>query len=541
MRPPSPFQRHDWHRFITDTVAAGTVAAVISGAPSTVHAMLSGRDPLEPSLAAGSLLLRDEHTRGRLLAAAVVSHMSLSLGWAVVLAGTLPRQRSALAGAAAGIAIAALDLGLAGRRFERVQQLPTLPQVADHILYGTVVGAVWGHRRRPHRPIRHRGERVVTTGRFAEQPPAGDPEFDLLEADVAAVRVIAAPPIAVFEFLSDLRNHWLLEDRFVALSDLEGDGGTGSSGGCVRLKGPLGISRQAQTRVVTAQAPVGSLPGRLAGKAQIGGGTTGRVSWRIAGEKSGGSVIALAAVVDRASPLDHVLLVIGRWWLQRTFESALLNLDGLLTASSRLRQPAASHQPERSTSSGAQRSRRTPAISKHRISTELARYVANPLMRKALERGIAPPGYALLETTGRKSGLPRRTPVGNGLDGDTFWIVAEHGRKAAYVRNIEANPGVRVKVGRTWRSGTAQLLPDDDPRERQRRIGRRFNAAMVRLMGTELLTVRVDLDPTSPRPTPSAATNRPSNHGRLSSRFGMGRRPAFGPGMKSDSRQAGDD
>ncbi len=40
-------------------------------------------------------------------------------------------------------------------------------------------------------------------------------------------------------------------------------------------------------------------------------------------------------------------------------------------------------------------------------------------------------------------------------------------------------------------------MPDDDPRERQRTIGLRFNAAVVRAMGTELLTVRVDLVPTS--------------------------------------------
>ena len=131
---------------------------------------------------------------------------------------------------------------------------------------------------------------------------------------------------------------------------------------------------------------------------------------------------------------------------------------------------------------------------KRRVSTTLARYVVNPVMRAALERGLAPPGYALVETTGRKSRLPRRTPVGNGLDGDTFWIVAEHGHTAAYVRNIEADPRVRVKVGRRWRSGTAHLLPHDDPRARQRVLGRRFNAAVVRLMGTQLLTVRVDLD-----------------------------------------------
>ncbi len=131
---------------------------------------------------------------------------------------------------------------------------------------------------------------------------------------------------------------------------------------------------------------------------------------------------------------------------------------------------------------------------KRKLSTALARHVVNPMMRAALERGIAPRGYALLETTGRTSGLPRRTPVGNGTDGDTFWIVAEHGRSAAYVRNIEADSRVRVKVGRQWRSGTASLLPGDDPGERQRVIGRRFNAAVARLMGTDLLTVRIDLD-----------------------------------------------
>ena len=87
--------------------------------------------------------------------------------------------------------------------------------------------------------------------------------------------------------------------------------------------------------------------------------------------------------------------------------------------------------------------------------------------------------------------------------GYQFWIVAEHGIKAGYVRNIESNPRVRVKLrhgilGR-WHSGTAEVLANDDPLERQTWLGRRLpasraNAAVVRLMGTELLTVRIDLD-----------------------------------------------
>ena len=112
--------------------------------------------------------------------------------------------------------------------------------------------------------------------------------------------------------------------------------------------------------------------------------------------------------------------------------------------------------------------------------------------------GLPAPGTAILETIGRKSGQPRRNPVTNGLDDSVFWIVAEHGRRASYVRNIEANPRVRVRIGRRWRTGVARLIPDDDPRERLRYIGAkrpiaRLNTATVRAMQTALLTIRVEL------------------------------------------------
>jgi deazaflavin-dependent oxidoreductase (nitroreductase family) len=113
-------------------------------------------------------------------------------------------------------------------------------------------------------------------------------------------------------------------------------------------------------------------------------------------------------------------------------------------------------------------------------------------------------GYALLETIGRKTGKPRRTPVGNGRVGDQLWIVAEHGAKAGYVRNIAKNQRVQVKLSvglrARWRTGTACLLPDDNPRERKRWLSRQIpssvtNSAAVRLFGMQLLTVRIDLDP----------------------------------------------
>ena len=143
-------------------------------------------------------------------------------------------------------------------------------------------------------------------------------------------------------------------------------------------------------------------------------------------------------------------------------------------------------------------------MDKRRVSTFLSARVFNPLVKAAANAGIPLPFVVILETTGRKSGQPRRNPVGKALIGDTLWIVAEHGRRAGYVRNISANPRVRVKVGRRWRTGTAHPMPEDDPRERQRRMPNKLNSASVRLMGSDLLTVRVDLDPEAARPASAA-------------------------------------
>jgi deazaflavin-dependent oxidoreductase (nitroreductase family) len=134
-------------------------------------------------------------------------------------------------------------------------------------------------------------------------------------------------------------------------------------------------------------------------------------------------------------------------------------------------------------------------VDKRRASTFASAKLLNPLVRAAARTGLPLPSVVLLETTGRRSGQPRRIPVGKAVVGDTLWVVAEHGRRASYVRNIEANPRVRVRIGRRWRTGTAHVLPDDDWRERQRQIPNRLNSAVVRVMGSEPVTVRVDLDP----------------------------------------------
>ena len=121
-----------------------------------------------------------------------------------------------------------------------------------------------------------------------------------------------------------------------------------------------------------------------------------------------------------------------------------------------------------------------------RITAFLQKKVANPVMRRN-------PLQTLLETTGRKSGQPRRTPLGGSRIGNEFWFVSEFGDQSQYVKNIQANPRVRVRLRGRWHSGVAHLVPEDDPRRRLESLPS-FNSFGVRTFGTNLLTIRVDLD-----------------------------------------------
>jgi deazaflavin-dependent oxidoreductase (nitroreductase family) len=131
-------------------------------------------------------------------------------------------------------------------------------------------------------------------------------------------------------------------------------------------------------------------------------------------------------------------------------------------------------------------------------------FVVNPLVKLGFDVGISAPGDALLETTGRTTGKPRRTPVCDCEEGDTFWLIAQTGRDAEFVRNIQADPRVRVKLRRgarmRWRAGTAHIVDDEDPRERRRVLSqgnfwRGLCLSASSALATSPLTLRIDLDP----------------------------------------------
>lgn len=126
-----------------------------------------------------------------------------------------------------------------------------------------------------------------------------------------------------------------------------------------------------------------------------------------------------------------------------------------------------------------------PMSLKRRVVHSVQRRLVNPIGRRM--------PLPMLETVGRKSGRPRRTAVGGRVLDNRFWMVSEHGEHSDYVRNIKANPAVRVRLHGRWRRGTAHLLPDDDPVARLTQLGG-LNSALVRAAGSELLTVRIDLE-----------------------------------------------
>lgn len=133
---------------------------------------------------------------------------------------------------------------------------------------------------------------------------------------LTATRHVAASPEAVFAFLAKLENHWKLAGRWVEPLSID------DSGGEVCIHGPLGLRRTARTTVIDATPHSG-----MHGTAELSGGTLATVAWELAAE-GGGTRVHLSAEVERAAPLDRLLLALGgRLWMRRRFAAILARLD----------------------------------------------------------------------------------------------------------------------------------------------------------------------------------------------------------------------
>lgn len=119
------------------------------------------------------------------------------------------------------------------------------------------------------------------------------------------------------------------------------------------------------------------------------------------------------------------------------------------------------------------------------------------------------PWWVLLETTGRRTGLPRRTPVATGLSEPAgMWLNAVHGNAADWVKNIGVQPRVRVRVRGRWRTGLATLHPVDTRRAPSFNV---YARSGPRLFGLSPALVFVRWDPGNPsqgEPSPHTSPER---------------------------------
>ncbi len=139
------------------------------------------------------------------------------------------------------------------------------------------------------------------------------------------------------------------------------------------------------------------------------------------------------------------------------------------------------------------------ALRKFKFERRVGR-VVNPIVTAMDRIGIRSSLMLELETTGAKTGQPRRVPLTGRADATGVWVISQHGRRAGWARNIAAHPKVRVRIGDQWRSGTATFEPDDDIRARARsfggdgKLGQSATALTMRAMESDPISVRIAFD-----------------------------------------------
>lgn len=107
--------------------------------------------------------------------------------------------------------------------------------------------------------------------------------------------------------------------------------------------------------------------------------------------------------------------------------------------------------------------------------------------------------YCYLTTTGRTSGEPREIEIWFALRGTTLFLMAGGRERAHWVRNIMANPAVRVRLGDHTYAATGRVLApggDEDASARAALVAKYDPEQTGKLAdwGRSGLPVALDLD-----------------------------------------------
>lgn len=123
----------------------------------------------------------------------------------------------------------------------------------------------------------------------------------------------------------------------------------------------------------------------------------------------------------------------------------------------------------------------------------------NPGMVNRYQKGIAPTRMVLLlTTTGRKSGLPRTTPLQyEEIDG-AYTVGSARGAQADWFRNLQADPHVQVQIGERCFSALAEAVTDPvhiaDFFEERLKKHPRMIGLLMRMEGLPLRHTRQELE-----------------------------------------------
>ena len=137
------------------------------------------------------------------------------------------------------------------------------------------------------------------------------------------------------------------------------------------------------------------------------------------------------------------------------------------------------------------------ALRKFKFERQVGRTIVNPLVGALDKIGIRASSTVELETTGAKSGQPRRVPLTGRADDGGVWVISQHGKRAGWAHNITASPTVRVRVNNEWRNGTAEFVPNDDVVARARSFGGKSKVSQsatvlgMRALQSDPISVRI--------------------------------------------------
>ena len=138
------------------------------------------------------------------------------------------------------------------------------------------------------------------------------------------------------------------------------------------------------------------------------------------------------------------------------------------------------------------------ALRKFKFERRIGRTIVNPLVSALDKIGIRASSVVELETTGAKSGQPRRVPLTGRADDGGVWVISQHGRRAGWAHNIAADPEgtgsrqqpmaqrhSRVRASRRCRRQGPQL------RRRRRKLSQSATALGMRALQSDPISVRI--------------------------------------------------